>query len=111
MNFNKLNEKLTTILKEDEEDKLFEEDVFVTMISNDGSDKEYTSHYTINGNTLTNEMIGDTETFDEPIDDDTLIEYILNNEYYPVISITRNDEEIFLDDEYMNAKEKEYEED
>lgn len=104
MRIKKLNEKLITFIEQDNS-----EDVCVTMIDADGNDREYITHYTLNGNILTNELIGNTETFDEPIDDDTLIEYILNNEHYPVISITRNDEEIFLDDEYMDTQENDFE--
>lgn len=108
MDIKKLNEEIKYLFNEDDSN---EEDVYVTMISTDGDDLELESHYTIIGNKLYNTNFPDSEpvVFDGPISDEDLQEYILNNEHYPVISITRDDEEIFCDDEYM--EEDEFEED
>ena len=106
MDIKQLNEELKYLLNEDDTN---EEDVYVTMISTDGDDRELESHYTIIGNKLYNVNFPDSDpvVFDGPIDDEDLQEYILNNEHYPVISITRDDEEIFCDDEYMEEDEDE----
>lgn len=108
MDAKQLNEEIKYLLNEDDSN---EEDVYVTMISTDGDDLELESHYTIIDNKLYNFNFPDSEpvVFDGPISDEDLQEYILNNEHYPVISITRNDEEIFCDDEYM--EEDEFDED
>lgn len=104
----KLNKQILSCLNEDDSN---EEDVYVTMISTDGNDLELESQYTIIGNKLYNTNFPNSEpvVFDGPISDEDLQEYILNNEHYPVISITRDDEEIFCDDEYM--EEDEFDED
>lgn len=108
MDIKKLNEEIKYLFNEDDSN---EEDVYVTMISTDGDDLELESQYTIIDNKLYNTNFPDSEpvVFDGPISDEDLQEYILNNEHYPVVSITRNGEEIFCDDEYM--EEDEFEED
>lgn len=106
MDIKQLNEEIKYLLNEDDSN---EEDVYVTMISTDGDDLELESQYTIIGNKLYNTNFPNSEpvVFDGPISDEDLQEYILNNEHYPVISITRDDEEIFYDDEYMEEDEDE----